>query len=221
MPCVAEKNAVKSLETRIRALQWELTHGHDPNKPAIVAEIKQLQLELAVAKHALAVCQMANPEPLPLYVRFSGVATLTTDWARAPGSYQSTFEMVIWFSGARDSLTVLSMDVPPFKYNALGFNIQTAVISQADFNGSFNKGNGSMLTAKGSFKIDHDNIFLEDSTVSMAFATGSMGPLTGSPLDALGAVTWVGSDILVGGLPGGSRVDLSLNGTFAPNPLIQ
>jgi hypothetical protein len=219
MPCVAEKNAVKSLETQIRALQWELTHGHDPNKPALVAEIKQLQRELAAAKHALAVCQMGDPDPSPLDAKFSGVATLTTDWPKAPGTYQSTFEMILWFGGTREFFTVRSMNVPPFKYEALGFSIETTVILQAEFNGRLNTANGSMLTAKGSFKIDHNNVFLEDSTADMAFATGSMGPLTGNPLDGSGAATWVGSDTLVGGLPSGSRVNLSLAGTFAPNPL--
>ena len=217
MACQAEKDEVRSLEAQIRALQWELTHGHDPDKPALVAEIRRLGRLLSAAKHALEICLTATPDPLPLSTQFVGDAELTTTSGIVSGPYSQKFVAVIVFDGYRQSFSVRSMAVDQISH-PLG---TTTITLPSSFSGRFDKRTGEMNSSRGSFLIHTDNILVGDSELQIGFTTGGAGALNGKPVDNAGSATWVGSDVIIGGPPqiAGAIASLTLIGLFSPNPL--
>jgi hypothetical protein len=217
--CLDLANGIEALEQERNGLQEELHNAAPGEKPALVAQIRALNRQIAAASDALAACIASTPPPPPppppLQATFTGTATITTTNSSAPGPFTAGIQLGLLFDGNRTSVIITSFPpiaTQPFS-TPFGTNVTTVTKTGGGF-GSYANGNIVMpLTLHFDQSLDLP-FFEEDSDLSVGVSTNPPG----SPVDPTGGVTLAGSGVFQGGFLGGATGTLSISGTISPVP---
>jgi hypothetical protein len=149
----------------------------------------------------------------PLQSQFTGTATLTTTYSRAPGPFAEQVSIGLLFSGDRKTVTVDSfppITTLPFSVGILGSDTVTITLTGGG-TGAFDSATGRMDIVV-TLHFHHSNSLLGDSDLTMMLSTDQ-----GSTLNK-GAITIGGSGMFMGGVLGGSTGTLVIAGTISPSP---
>jgi hypothetical protein len=222
MACQALKNELAILCSDRADLQQQLSTAATGAKSELVAAIKELNKQIAAKEHELDVCLSEHPDPEPLTSIFGGTYTLLINHPAVPGPISGPIQAGAVFNGYRSQVKITSMSElgatfpTPFGQNTTTVTLNPhSPLFQKWFD--FDKTMGAIAIALP-LNFDHSIVFAGDSTLDMPLGTGSMGSQQGSPLNAAGEVTLVGSAVFVDGYLGNSRADLTVVGKFEPIP---
>jgi len=222
--CQRIRNEIAELTNLIRADEADLRQeGSDINRRRFLSnEIKRLTKERADKMNQLDQCLQRTSVASALTAVFKGTATVRTSHPLAPGPFKSPVFMSIGFNASRTTAGVTQFTpivTNPFT-TPLGQNVATISMLRGGV-GAFDKQTGA-IGAPITLNIDNSvdsPILVEDSTVEFMLTTGTIGNLTGAPLNSnSGAITLVGSSTLNGGILGGSNCAIEFAGSLAPIP---
>jgi len=220
MACEQLKSELAGLIEERTALQDELKTAPPALKPFLVSQIKALNKQIALKKHELDVCTSQNPSPPPLNTSFSGTFTIMIHKSGVPPSITGDFSAAVVFNPLHTSFTVTSLAPLSATFDTpIGSNTTTVSLDNPA-PGSLDKSTGNIVLLLPLFFDQSIDIpfYEEDSRLTVPLGTGTAAGLVGSPLDASGAATLVGSAGFQGGYLAQALADVIITGTFADIP---
>jgi hypothetical protein len=217
--CQAIQDNIEGLEQERRSEQEELQQAAPGQKPSIIQRIRAINRQIVALEDQLAQCIATTPPPPPppppLSATFTGTASITTTFSQAPGPFTQSVQFGLFFDGFRTFISITgfpAITTAPFS-TPFGSNT-TTVTKIGGGSGSYASGNIVMpITLRFDQSLDLP-FFEEDSTLGLVLTTNSPG----SPVNAGGNVSLVGSGTFQDGVLGGSTGNLTIAGTISPVP---
>jgi hypothetical protein len=209
--CQGIQNKIKGARQKLAQLQEELKHAGPHSKPAILAQIRALNHQLALLQMQLTECIAAHhTEPGPaIEGYFIGTSELTTTHSNASGPYPNNdlrFRLLI--TGDKTVITiVLFPEIKTTFSTPVGDNTTTITLI----------GGGTGSYAAGAINLpitlhfDQSHFLAGDSDISLNLSTD---PPKGSPVtpEPFGNVRLFGSGEFIGGYLGGETGNLKVDG---------
>jgi len=216
--CQGIADEIAGLEAERTDLQLELQQAPTNQKAGLARQIKAINGKLLVARNQLVDCLATQPKdpppPPPLEAQLAATVTLTTTKPEAPGPYQMPVVIGVILNGARTFISLTSFpDVATSFDTPVGRNT-TTVSRSSGGSGSYSGGEINIpVTLHFDQSIDLPFID-EDSDLPLVLSTSAPG----SPVDAGGQVSLVGTGAFVGGFLAGANGTISIDGRFTPAP---
>ncbi|BFU43191.1 hypothetical protein [Krasilnikovia sp. MM14-A1004] len=217
-PCQADFNQLQGLNSDLRSLQNDLKSASPQEKADIVAQIREINAQIAVVKPRYERCLRDNDGAKPaLLATFTGRVTLTTTDSRVTEPLVRDVSFNLYFDGVnRENVSVRSWPTITsdlIQAGPVSFHVTVRMESNA---GQFNRSSGRLSLNLG-LLFDEDLAWPADSDSRLPITLSTDQP-GGIAMDAAGNVTLAGTSTFNGGHLNGARATLTVTGNVTPRP---
>ena len=211
--CEPIKDKMAAALQKGELLQEQLQHAGPHDRPAILAQIKALNHQLALLKMELTECIGVHHTHQAIEGYFIGTSELTTTNPYAPGPYYNDLHFRLLITADKTVITIVLLPEigTGFEVPGLGFNTTTITLTDGG-TGSYAAG---AINLPITLHFHHSSHLAGDSDISFDLSTD---PPKGSPVtpEPFGNVTLFDSGEFIGGFLGGSTGNLKVQGRIRP-----